>query len=292
MELKIKQVVQIKTAYKYYDESLEVWNLFLFVELFSLSFCIQRIRKNIDRFVNFNDDDGLNNEMYSPTNIVYIFENNNLVAESIKNLKMYFGKKLKKISINKTMANTSKCISCYSCNFFIYLLGCAYVENPENIITNGIYAKYSKIFRDDNDIETLENSLEYQKKNILYGTKDLTNKISEYINSKYNNKIFYSDENLQDCSNYCCDIEGCKFTSVFDNPDLFFCQDCLLYKTSYGTNEIYNLCKEHINDKCINEHIFSMHSDINNCKFVNWNDELKSSEESIRIKKFIKCANG
>jgi hypothetical protein len=82
MEFKIKQEIKIKTAYKYYDESLEVWNLFLFVELFSLSFCIQRIRKNIDRFVNFNDDDGLNNEMYSPTNIIYIFENNNNINKN------------------------------------------------------------------------------------------------------------------------------------------------------------------------------------------------------------------
>jgi hypothetical protein len=111
--------ITIKSAYKYYDENIEVWNLFLYIEFCSMSFCVQRIRKNIDKFIYYNKAD-FDDMMYCSVDLIYIFEKTNIVADSIYKLKQKFGKKLKKISINKTMAETLKCFSCYSCNFFIY----------------------------------------------------------------------------------------------------------------------------------------------------------------------------
>lgn len=123
--------------------------------------------------------------------IVYIFDNTNIVSDSIFQLKKKFGKKLKKMSITKTMQYTLTCLSCYSCNFFIYLLECAYIDNPNNITTNGIYAQYQKTFWHENDIETLTNSLEYHKKYIIKNPNDLTEKILNIITKCFTLKNLY-----------------------------------------------------------------------------------------------------
>ena len=120
MNNKIEPQITIKSAYKYWHDKLEVWNLFLFIEFCSVSFCVQRTRKNIDKFINDNKDCDF--KIIKSLDIVYIFDNITIVSDSIFQLKKKFGKKLKKMSITKTMEKTLTCLSCYSCNFFIYLL--------------------------------------------------------------------------------------------------------------------------------------------------------------------------
>lgn len=278
--------INIKSAYKYYDNSMELWNLFLFVEFCSISFCIQRVRKNINNFINSYENIEFKTMSYLDS--IYIFENNNLVPKAIFNLKKKFGKNLKKISITKTMIKTLSCFSCYSCNFFINLLECVYVEDPNNIIKNGIYAKYEKQFWKDDDIETLENSLLYQFKRIIYTSDDLINKVCEFVDSKYNYKIFISDKYHEELNYnfYWCDFENCNFQSKKDSSDLFFCKECFLYN-----NKSYNLCHSHLNNENICQHLHTEHDDINICNFMNWNNEFEIIEESYRIKKVIKDAN-
>ena len=52
----------------------------------------------------------------------------------------------------------------------------------------------------------------------------------------------------------------------------------------------YNLCSCHLNEENIKQHIeiVHTHSDTNNCKFVNWNDELFDSKELVRIEQLLK----
>lgn len=295
----MKPQIIIKSAYKYYDEIMKVWNLFIFVEFCSVSFCVQRIRKDIDRFIDYGkkkiyDSESIKSHMFIyEIDKIYIFENINILSKSMYELKKKFNGKLKKIKLsslkNKTIINTLQCLSCYSCNFFIYLLRCAYIDNPQNIIINGIYADYKKVFWNSDDIESLSNALNYWKKYIIYNQADLADKISQFINLKYNNKIFYSNDEFTDYNTNCCDINGCDFTCLKNDVNLFFCQECFSYKqNSQDLNFQYNLCVYHCTEPEIKKHIFSEHKDTNICKFVNWNDELEKIEEETRIKKFNK----
>lgn len=281
---KILPQITIKSAYKYLDEKIEVLNLFLFIEFCSVSFCVQRTRKNIDKFINNNKDCDF--KIMSYLDVVYFFDNPNIVSDSIFQLKKKFGKKLKKISITKTMEKTLTCLSCYSCNFFIYLLECAYIDNPNNIITNGIYAEYQKTFWHENDIETLQNSLEYLEKYVIKNPNDLTEKISKFIDSKYNLKIFNSNKD-EDKYNCLCDIDGCNFKCTFDDYNLFYCYECFLDEN----NNYYNLCNKHHTDDFIKQHIETEHKDTNNCRFIYWNEEFDNHKETLRIKKFINDIN-
>ena len=281
----------IKSAYKYYDELLQVWNLFLFIEFCSISFCVQRINKNINKYIVY-DKDNKYKMMNYELDIVYIFEKTSIVSDSIHKLKKTFGKKLKKISINKNMVETLYCLSCDSCNFFIYLLECAYIDNPQNIINNGIYAEFKKTFWSEDDIEILSNSLEYMKKNIIYCSNDFEDKVTQFIDSKYNYEIFISDKELQRYLTYSCDIKDCDITCLKNDKNIFFCQDCFINKrNTMNLSKEYNLCGIHHNKLYIEEHIKLEHSDTNTCRFVNWNEEFEKIKELNRIEKFIKSAS-
>ncbi len=187
---------KIKSAYKYYDEKMKIWNLFIFVEFCSVYFCIHRFRNDIKYLtgeMKYDDDideiQFLKNTIFNNHDVIYIYESNSFINQSILELK----KKLigiKKQNITKTLYKSIECFSCYSCNFPIYMLSCAYIENSENIIKNGIYADYQKVFWHENDIEILKNTMEYNKKNIITDAESLISKINNLINSSYNKEIF------------------------------------------------------------------------------------------------------
>lgn len=283
----------IKTAYKYYDEDMKLWNLFIFVEFCSIYFCIHRVRKNLkyltdETYYNIDYIESSRNQIFT-YDVVYIYESNDFINESIYELKKNFGKKIRKQNITKTLYKTIRCFACISCNFHLYILSCAYNENSENIIKNGIYADYKKIYSED-DVQILKDLMEDCEKVIIRDSKSLASKINQLIESKYDFSIFLSQCELEHSRYYCqCDIEDCKvnYFNRCNNENFYICYDC--YSGDCGKYEtIYsNLCYLHYNQENIQKHKdIHKNGKINN-NYVIWTDEILEHYDRMRIEKMM-----
>ena len=297
---------KIKTAYKYFDETTKLWNLFTFIEYCTITFCIQSVRKDYTVLTEpktfhkfFDENEIILAEYYmfdcckKGFDIVYTFESNNDVNKSIYELKQFFGKKLKKQNITKTLYKSSKCFNCMCCNWFIYMLAETYKINKQNIIDNGIYAKQVIEFGKNKILEKLEDAID-EEQFIVKKDNKLIDIINKFINSKYNRNVFY-DVNHQEYDNHIpnnvfCDIKDCEYnTKIVKEQDMYYCYDC--YKNEYMRDNYfhienyedkqtcYNLCPTHFTEENINNHKDGKH------KFDLWSNELKDFDDYYRLKR-------
>ncbi len=156
--------MKIISVYKYFDDQTKYYNYFIFLEHCSIHYCIHKFDYT-SNWLSSNNDLEL---MSQDENVyVYLYENKNIMRSSIYQLKHTFNP-IKKCSITKSLPDFLKCFSCYSCNFIVHMLELAYNENPQNIIDNGIYANYTKIFfNDENEKETLSECIQYEADMII-----------------------------------------------------------------------------------------------------------------------------
>lgn len=299
---------KIKTAYKYFDEVNKLWNLFTFIEYCSITFCIQSIRKDYTILTEpktfhkiFDENEIILAKYYmfdcceKGFDIVYTFESNNDVNKSIYELKQFFGIKLKKQNITKTLYKSSKCFNCMCCNWFIYMLAETYKINKQNIIDNGIYAKQVIEFGKGKNkcLEKLEDAIDKKDPFIVKKDNTLINVINKFINSKYNRNVFY-DVNHREYSDHIpnyvyCDIKGCECyrPTIIEGQKMYYCYDC--YKSEYirdnkynydtDSDPCYNLCPNHFTQENISNHKDGNH------KFGLWSNELKDFDDYYRLKR-------
>jgi len=277
----------IKSAYKYFDETTGVWNLFLFIEYCTIYFCLHRCRKHLERFTTNNfigkydryDSDKIEINRFDN---IYAFETKNDVNKSIYNLKQNFNGKLKKQTITKTLNNKTKA---FLQLFYIKCLGLAFIKNPQNIIQNGLKSDENIIVYEQ--VRSLKEELycEYNKYICVIINRTLfIDAVNRFINDKYDN--IYSS--CWDDGNYCCDIEGCDFESDIDG-EIYFCYNCYMsnnvYNLTQNENIVYNLCLKHLTEENINKHALESHWFCCNkeCKFLKWNEEFDNQKLKTRI---------
>ena len=73
--------INIKETYIFYDDKNKIYNLFVIMEAYFMTFCVHKMKKTIEEFYELNDF----NTMYSSD--VYIFKSNDIVKKSIECLK-------------------------------------------------------------------------------------------------------------------------------------------------------------------------------------------------------------
>lgn len=313
----LKMDYEIKTAYKYFDETTQLWNLFIFIKYCSITFCIQSVRKDYTILTepkifsdHFDTNEIILAEYYmfncckKGFDIVYTFESNNDVNKSIYELKQFFGKKLKKQNITKTLYKSTKCFNCMCCNWFVYMLAETYKKNKQNIIDNGIYAKQVIEFGKDKILKNLEDAIDIDNNNnkIITNDNKLIDIINKFINSKYNTKIFFDLNDLEYDhipNNVFCDIEDCEYNTklkdyeyyikivekIVERQNMYYCYDC--YKNEYIRDNYYevedepcyNLCPNHFTKENICNHKDGKH------KFALWSNELKDFDDYYRLKR-------
>lgn len=264
--------LKIKTAYMHHDTMYNVYNMFIFIEFCSIGFCLQRISDNKKTFYTENLT------MYDG-NILFIYENINDMNMSIYLLKKEL--QVKKMTVTQGYARYIRCFSCLSCNYFVYVLRLAYLNEMENLHKYGIYYDFeTKVCKFDDYNTKLQECLAYHDKKIIKKPDDLGNKIKLYILSGYDDELF---ESVIESSKYTCDyvcdetnVEcGKLFDKYYDN-DFFHCIDC------FNNNHYckYSLCKEHLTDKNIKIHCDNEH----NGEHVNFNNIDKYSMTLSKIK--------
>ncbi len=308
---------KIKTAYKYFDELTQLWNLFTFIEYCTITFCIQSVRKDYTVLTEpkiFDKDVDTNNRILSTYymfdcckkgfDIVYIFEKNDDVNKSIYELKQNFGKKLLKQHITKTLYKSTECFTCMCCNWFVYMLNETYKINKQNIIDNGIYAKQVIEFGDNKILEKLEDAIDINKK-IITNSNKFVDIVNEYINKKYNDVVFYDKSDkceMTICGHIpnlvYCDIDDCEFNKkLFDGQNMYYCYDCYtneyIRDNKYNIDDdeeeeekekeqtCYNLCPNHFTEEHICNHKNGTH------KFGLWSNELEEFDNYYRLKKYF-----
>lgn len=263
--------ITVKHAYTYFDDNNTLYNLFVFIELCSVGFCVHRARKDFNDLI-----DTENTTFEVPGDIVYIYKNQNIMSKSIKILQKKFPT-MEKITIDATTLENIKtslsCMSCYSCNNFIYMLTCAYTSNPTNVLENGIYAKYSKKNSND-DVEYLEKCLENEKELIIKKPIDLFDKIFRLIANNYDSCIFYKISKLVYVHLHCNYKKHCDdFCYVIGGHQLFFCLNCLINtEKSY-----YTLCDFHYTEENIKLHSNTCHNN-SEIKFLHGTNDIKKLE--------------
>lgn len=264
--------LKIKTAYMHYDTKYNMYNMFIFIEFCSIGFCLQRISDNKKTF--YTED----LTMYDG-NITFIYENINDMNMSIYLLKKEL--QVKKIRITQGYSRYIQCFSCFSCNYFVYVLRLAYLNEMENLCKYGIYYDFEiKVFKSDNDNTKLQECLAYHDKRIIKNPDDLWNKIKLYILSGYDDELFVS---TIESSNYTCDyvcnetnVECGKLFSKYYDNNFFHCIECF-NDSGYCK---YSLCKDHLTDKNIKSHCDDEH----NGTLVNFNNVKKYSQTLSKIK--------
>ena len=298
---------RIKTAYKYFDETTKLWNLFTFIEYCTITFCIQSVRKDYTILTEpktfhkiFDENEIILAQYYmfdcckKGFDIVYTFESNNDVNKSIYDLKQHFKDKLIKQNITKTLYKSSKCFNCMCCNWFIYMLAESYKINSQNIIDNGIYAKQVIEFGKGKNkvLEKLEDYID-EEQFIVKKDNKLVDIINKFINSKYNRNVFY-DINHREYSdhipnNVYCDVKGCEYNppTILEGQKMYYCYDCykseFIRENKYNYDEdsdpCYNLCPNHFTQENINNHKEGTH------KFGLWTKELADFDDYYRLKR-------
>ena len=296
---------RIKTAYKYFDETTKLWNLFTFIEYCTITFCIQSVRKDYTILTEpktfhkiFDENEIILKEYYmfdcctKGFDIVYTFESNNDVNKSIYDLKQHFKDKLIKQNITKTLYKSSKCFNCMCCNWFIYMLAESYKINSQNIIDNGIYAKQVIEFGKNKVLEKLEDAID-EEQFIVKKDNRLVDIINKFINSKYNRNVFYDVNHIEYSdhipNNVYCDVKGCEYNppTILEGQEMYYCYDCYksesIRENKYNYDEdsdpCYNLCPNHFTQENINNHKEGTH------KFGLWTKELEDFDDYYRLKR-------
>jgi len=247
--------IRIKTVYIYYDKIYSIYNMFIFIEYCTIGFCIHRIAKNPKIFYT-------KNMMMTPQDGVftYIFEDITHMSLSIYKLKKTL-KNYKKISFTNNFTKYLDCFSCLSCNYFVYILSIAYDKEYENLIKYGLKYDYSVYALDCDKYKTnLQDCLLTYKTSIIKNINDLTTKISNFIKSKYNINLYYSEPEYY--CDYICNKTGLKCNeNNLCNDNIFHCKKC------YNITD-YNLCKQHNTIENRLKHYSSInHQNIN--EFIN-----------------------
>ena len=296
---------RIKTAYKYFDETTKLWNLFTFIEYCTITSCIQSVRKDYTVLTEpktfhkiFDENETILAQYYmfdcckKGFDIVYTFESNNDVNKSIYDLKQHFKDKLIKQNITKTLYKSSECFNCMCCNWFIYMLAESYKINSQNIIDNGIYAKQVIEFGENKVLEKLEDAID-EEQFIVKKDNRLVDIINKFINSKYNRNVFYDVNHIEYSdhipNNVYCDVKGCEYNppTILEGQKMYYCYDCykseFIRENKYNYDEdsdpCYNLCPNHFTQENINNHKEGTH------KFGLWTKELADFDDYYRLKR-------
>ncbi len=177
--------MDIKSCYIYYDNRVKVYNMFIFLHHYGMAYCIHRITNDINTFfmedMLMSEDEGT---------YVYIYDNINSMTTCFVDIIISKLPGTKQIPIVPQIETYIRCFDCYSCNFLIYMLVQAYIEDPYNILNNGVNAKYQKfIFKTDEEPSKLEDTLEDNKEMIVKSNSELFDKITRFITSGYNTKM-------------------------------------------------------------------------------------------------------
>lgn len=178
--------MDIKSCYIYYDKRLKIYNMFIFLHHYGMAYCIHRITNDINIF--FVEDMLLSEDEGT---YVYIYDNINSMTTCFIDVIMSRLPGTKQIPVIPQLETYIRCFDCYSCNFWIYMLVQAYIEDPCNILNNGVNAKYEKfIFKTDEEPEKLGDILNYNKEMIVKSNSELFDKITRFIKCGYNVKMF------------------------------------------------------------------------------------------------------
>lgn len=266
--------MEIKTAYSYYDEKNNIYNMFIFIEFCSIGFCIQRVSDNTEIFY---IENMLMSTYYGA--ISYIYEDIALIPLSIQKLKQQF-ESIKEIPISNDYKKYISCFSCFSCNYFEYILSLIYNDMSEcdNLIKYGIYydCKVLAIKR-DTELTELQDCLKYREKYIIKNNNDLSEKIQLLISSGYNYDVFSSDPKYY--CDYVCKTTGnvCREDDLY-NKNIFHCIDCY---DENNCDDDYSLCKKHNTIENILEHCKNK-KHLENKNFLNIEfNTIKSPEDSL-----------
>lgn len=177
--------IHIKSVYLHYDETFKVYNMFIFVTYCTVGFCIHRIADDVNKFYYRHQP------MYH--SFTYIYEKVEDMSSSIYRLKQTLCVKKKKI--HKELPNYIECFTCFSCNYFVYILSLAFDECPDNIVKYGIYYDYETYAtKHDTYLTKLSDCLIQSM--IITNETDLSDKVVMFIQSGYNTNVCYaSDDN-------------------------------------------------------------------------------------------------
>lgn len=181
--------INVKTMYFYYDVKNSVYNMFIFIEYCGVGFCIHRVSKDPNTFYYSNM---IMNVLHGV--FIYIYENITNMSLSIHYLKQKIPT-LKKKSLYH-YDKYLKCIDCFSCNYYMFLLRLAYIYEYDNLQKYGIYYNYKVVALPCDNFESLlQENLDI--KMVVKHSQDLAEKIFLFISTGYEIREYneYIEEN-------------------------------------------------------------------------------------------------